>query len=166
MANGHAFILDREDAAFLRIGHLSILGASRGPDNIPFVARAVGYRFSTDLREVILFFPKADAREMLAHIADNGKLAAVFSLSSTHQSLQLKGSDARVGKAVKADLELVNSYCRAFVDHLEKLGFARKAIEAMLAFEPDDLCAVTFTPSAAFSQTPGPNAGRAIGAKR
>jgi hypothetical protein len=52
------------------------------------------------------------------------------------------------------------------VDHLEKLGFARKAIETMLAFEPNDLCAATFTPSAAFSQTPGPNAGRAIGATR
>jgi hypothetical protein len=166
MANGHALNLDKQDAAFLRIEHLSILGASRGPDNIPFVARALGVRFSSDLRQVTLFFPKADAAEMLAHIADNGRLAAVFSLSSTHQSLQLKGSDARVERVVKADFELVISYCRGFVDHLEKLGFARKAIETMLAFEPNDLCAVTFTPSAAFSQTPGPNAGRAIGATR
>jgi hypothetical protein len=166
MANGHAFRLDKQDAAFLRIDHLSILGASRGPDNIPFVIRALGYRFTSDLGQATLFFPKTDARELLAHIADNGKLAAVFSLPSTHQSVQLKGSDARVGRVVKADLELVNSYCRAFVDHLEKLGFARKAIEAMLAFEPDDLCAVTFTPSSAFSQTPGPNAGRAIGVTR
>jgi hypothetical protein len=166
MANGHAFSLDKLDAAFLRIEHLSILGASRGPDNIPFVARAIGCRFSSDLRQATLFFPKADAREMLANIAENGRLAAVFSLPSTHQSLQLKGLDARMARVVKADFELVNSYCHAFVDHLEKLGFARKAIETMLAFEPNDLCAATFTPSAAFSQTPGPNAGRAIGATR
>lgn len=163
MANSHAISLNKQDAALLRIEHLSILGASRGPDNIPFVARAVGCRFSSDLQQVTLFFPKADAREMLAHIADNGRLAAVFSLPSTHQSLQLKGSDARAARVVKADFALVNSYCRAFVDHLEKLGFARKAIESMLAVETHDLCAVTFTPSAAFSQTPGPNAGRAIG---
>jgi hypothetical protein len=166
MANGHAFSLDKQDAAFLRIEHLSIIGASRGPDNIPFVATAVGSRFSSDLRQVTLFFPKADARDMLAHVAENGILAAVFSLPSTHQTLQLKGSDARVARAVKADFELAISYCRAFVDHLEKLGFARKTIETMLAFEPNDLCAVTFTPSAAFSQTPGPNAGRAIGVTR
>jgi hypothetical protein len=166
MANGHAFSLDKQDAALLRIEHLSILGASRGPDNIPFVVRAIGSRFSSDLLQVTLFFPKADAREMLANIADNGKLAAVFSLPSTHQSLQLKGSDARVARIVKADFELVNSYCRAYVDHLEKLGFFRRAIETMLAFEPNDLCAATFTPSAAFSQTPGPNAGRAIGVTR
>lgn len=166
MANGHPFSLDKQDAALLRIEHLSILGASRGPDNMPFVAIAVGCRFSSDLQQVTLFFPKADAREMLAHIADNGRLAAVFSLPSTHQTLQLKGSNARVARVVKADVELVNSYCHAFVDHLEKLGFVRKAIEAMLAFEPDDLCAVTFTPVAAFSQTPGPNAGRAIGVTR
>jgi len=166
MANGHAFSLDKQDAAFLRIEHLSILGASRGPDNTPFVARAVGCRFSSDLQQLTLFFPKADAREMLAHIADNGRLAAVFSLPSTHQSLQLKGSDARGSKVVKADFELVISYCRAFVTHLEKLGFAPRTIETMLAVEPNDLCAITFTPSAAFSQTPGPNAGRAIGTTR
>jgi hypothetical protein len=166
MANGHAFSLGKQDAALLRIEHLSILGASRGPGNIPFAARAVGYRFSSDFHQVTLFFSKTDARELLANIADNGRLAAVFSLPSTHQSLQLKGSDARIGKVAKADLELVNSYRRAFVDHLGKLGFARKAIETMLAFEPGDLCAVTFTPSSAFSQTPGPNAGHAIGVTR
>ena len=103
---------------------------------------------------------------MLAHIASNGTLAAVFSLPSTHQSMQLKGSDARVRKPVKADFQLVASYRRAFVEHLEKLGFACPWTETMLACEPDDLSTVTFTPSAAFSQTPGPNVGHAIGATR
>jgi hypothetical protein len=166
MANGQAFSLGEQDAAFLRIGHLSILGASRGPDNIPFVARAVGYRFSPDPRQVTLFFPKTDAREMLEHIADNGRLSAVFSLPSTHQSVQLKGSDAHLEKVAKSDFQLLDSYRRAFVDHVEKLGFSRKGVETMMTFDPDDLCAIAFTASAAFSQTPGPNAGRAIGAPR
>jgi hypothetical protein len=166
MASGPAFTLTAQDAAFLRTPHLSILGASRGPDNTPFVARALGCRFSPDLRQVTLFFSTADAREMLAHIADNGMLAAVFSLPSTHQTVQLKGSDARVGKPVKADFPLVASYRRAFANHLEKLGFVLLSIETMLACEPDELSAVTFTPSAAFSQTPGPNAGHAIGGTR
>jgi hypothetical protein len=166
MADGHAFNLDKKDAAFLRIEHLSILGASRGTDNIPFVARAIGCRISSDLRQVTLFFAKSDAREMLAQIADNGRFAAVFSLPSMHQSVQLKGSDAREARVVKADFELVISYGRAFVNHLAELGFARKTIETMMSAEPNHICAVLFTPSAAFSQTPGPNAGHAIGATR
>lgn len=166
MAYGQVFSLDKRDADFLRIEHLSILGASRGPDNIPFVTRAVGRRTSPDLRQVTLFFAKTDAGEMLSHIADNGRISVVFSLPSTHQSLQLKGADACEVKVVKADFEVIASYCRAFVDHLEKLGFARKSIEAMMHVEPNNLCAILFTPSAAFSQTPGPNAGHAIGAGR
>jgi hypothetical protein len=65
MADGHAFNLDKKDAAFLRIEHLSILGASRGTDNIPFVARAIGCRISSDLRQVTLYFAKSDAREAM-----------------------------------------------------------------------------------------------------
>jgi len=42
MANGAAFVRGAEDGAFLRIEHLSILAASRGPGNIPFAARALG----------------------------------------------------------------------------------------------------------------------------
>lgn len=164
--NGPAFTLGPQDVAFLRIEHLSIVAASRGPDNTPFVARALGRRLSPDLRRVTLFFSAADAHGLLTHIASNGMIAAVFALPSTHQALQLKGSDARVEKAMKTDFKLVTSYGQSFVDHLVKLGYPRTLIQTMLACESDDLVAVTFTPSAAFSQTPGPKAGHAIGPDR
>ena len=93
-------------------------------------------------------------------------IAAAFSLPSTHQALQLKGLDARVERTAKNEFQFVSSYRQAFVDQVEKLGYPGHLIQALLACEPDDLVAVTFTPSAAFSQTPGPRAGHAIGATR
>ncbi len=157
------FTFGREEAAFLGIEHLSIVAASSGPDNTPCVARALGRRLSPDLRRVTLFFSFGEAGELLSHVTGNRKIAAVFSLPSTHESLQLKGSDAAVGRPTKGDLQLVESYRKAFVSHLEKLGYPAPAIQAVLACEADEIAAVTFTPAAAFSQTPGPNAGRAIG---
>jgi hypothetical protein len=160
------FTLGREEAAFLQIEHLSILAASHGPDNVPCVARAVGRRFSPDQERITLFLPKTDAQELLSHVASNGMVAAVFALPSTHQALQLKASDGKVEKPAKGDVALVASYQRAFVDHLVKLGYPGDVFEALLDCEPGDLAAVTFTPSAAFSQTPGPGAGRALGVSR
>jgi len=143
-----------------------MLAASRGPNNIPFVARALGCRLSPDLRQVTLFFSASDARELLEHVASNGAIAAVFSVPSTHEAMQLKGVDARVEETAEKDLPGVRSYCEAFTAHLDKLGYPRQLIEALVACEADDLAAVTFTPSAAFIQTPGPRAGKAIGAAR
>src|SRR5215472_14743191 len=121
MLNSPRFALGIQDAAFLQIEHLSILAASRGPSNIPFVARALGCRLSPDIRQVTLFCSAADAREMFAHNAGDHMIAPVVSLPSTHQALQLKGSDARLEPLLKNDFHLVNSYRKAFVGHLEKL---------------------------------------------
>ena len=157
------FALSPHDAEFLRTGHLSITAASRGQKNIPCVSRSLGCRLSADLRQVTLFFPRSDAQELLDHVASNRAIAAVFSLPSTHESLQLKGGDASVHTPTPDDLTLVASYCKAFVDHVGNLGYPRDLIATLLACEPGDLAAVTFTPSAAFSQTPGPHAGQPIG---
>ncbi len=163
-SNKQVFRLGADEVAFLRIEHLSILAASHGPENIPFVARAVGRRFSADTQRLTLFFPASDANDLIEHANRNGMVAAVFALPSTHQALQLKGSDARAERPSRSDCELVSAYCRAFIEHLVQLGYPRNIFEALMDLAPDDLAAISFTPVAAFSQTPGPGAGRAIGA--
>jgi len=163
MSNSPPFALGIQDAAFLRMDHLSILAASRGPDNIPFVARALGCRLSSDLRQVTLFFSFSEAQKLFTQVAANHMIAAVFAVPSTHQALQLKGSDARVERLLKGDFHLVTTYRKAFIGHLERLGYSCALIDALLACESNDLGAVAFTPSSAFSQTPGPKAGHAIG---
>jgi hypothetical protein len=160
------FALEEEHAAILRTEYLSIIAASTGPDNVPSLARALGCRVSSDLRQVRLLFCASGARELLKHISANGRIAVVFSLPSTAVSLQLKGFDARLVKTESNDLDLARSYRAAFVEHVRQLGYAAHLIDALVACEPDDLATVTFTPAEAFSQTPGPGAGRAVGVGR
>jgi hypothetical protein len=163
LQNHPVFTLSREEAAFLRLEPLSILAASHGPNNIPLVARAFGCRLSPSLDRVTLFFSKTGAQEFLSQVAGNGSIAAVFALPSTHQALQLKGSDAAIERLAKTDPKIVTSRRRAFIQHLIELGYTPDLFEAALDCEASDLVAVGFTPEAAFSQTPGPRAGHAIG---
>jgi hypothetical protein len=156
--------LEAQDVAFLRLESLSMIAASCGPDRMPSTSRALGRRLSPDLRRITLFFSSADARELLEHVALTGRIAAVFSMPRTHKALQLKGVDARVEKPQSGDFQLVTAYRQAFVSHVSDMGYPRYLIEALMACEPDELAAVTFTPCAAFSQTPGPHAGQPIGA--
>ena len=166
MGYGAQPTLGPQEVDFLKTRTLSIVAASRGPDNIPAVSRSLGCRLSPDSQQITLFFPQQDARELLDCIGATGTLAAIFSLPRSHQALQLKGAAVVAGKPLETDFALVDSYCAAFVAHVENLGYTRHAVETMLAFDHQDLVAVAFTPSALFSQTPGPNAGRAIGAPR
>jgi hypothetical protein len=160
------FELGNQEADFLQIRFLSIVAASRGPDNIPSLARALACRLSSDRRQVTLLVCSSDSKQMLDHVAANGAIAAVFSVPSTHQSLQLKGVDAKVAKAAANDAALAGRHLDAFVEHVGKLGHPPDLVRRLMACEPGDLMTVTFTPSAAFSQTPGPRAGCAIGVPR
>ncbi|HSM86570.1 MAG TPA: hypothetical protein VLT16_10485 [Candidatus Limnocylindrales bacterium] len=166
MGYGAQSALGPQEAAFLQTISLSIIAASSGPDNIPAVSRALGCRISPDNGKITLFFCAGDAHELLGHIAGNGTIAAVFSLPRTHQALQLKATDAVAERPLDSDFKLVDAYRQAFVDHVGQLGHPRPVVETMLACDHDDLVAVTFTPAAVFSQTPGPNAGHAIGAAK
>jgi hypothetical protein len=157
-------MLGQQEVSFLKIPALSIHAASRDVDNVPSVARSLACRLSPDLRRVTLLFSVPETDELLAHIGDTHVIAAVFSLPSTHETLQLKGTDARVEETLPGDPQLVDSHREALVDHVEKLGFSRAAVETMLSCDTTDLIAITFTPCLAFSQTPGPNAGQAVGA--
>jgi hypothetical protein len=165
-ASGPPFELGTQEANFLQTSFLSIVAASRGPNNIPCLARALACRLSSDRRQVTLLFCSCDANQMLDHIAANGAIAAVFSVPSTHESLQLKGVDAKVQKPAAADSAFAGRQLEAFIAHVGKLGHPPDLVQRLMSCEPGDLVAVTFTPSAAFSQTPGPRAGHAIGVPR
>ena len=47
----------------------------------------------------------------------------------------------------------------SFVVELAELGFNAPFVHAACAMQPDDMAAITFTPSDGFAQTPGPGAG-------
>jgi hypothetical protein len=149
---------DEAHAAFMESG-VSMHVASRGPANVPSVARALGCRIAPDRSRVAIFLSTAQAPEVVADLRTSRKIAAVFSQPSTHQTIQIKGDDATVGALAAGDLARITAYADALVRDLRALGYTEEFGRALVAFDPADLVAVAFTPQAAFQQTPGPNAG-------
>jgi hypothetical protein len=155
-------LLDPENAALLE-GGVSITVGGRDAQMRPCLARAFGARISEDRRQVTVFLSRRQARPLLDAIEANGALAAVFSEPSSHRSLQVKATDARILPAAPEDVAQVAAYRGAFVDEVGRLGFPGPLVRALLAAPPEDLVAVAFTPGAAHHQTPGPLAGTPLG---
>lgn len=142
---------------------LSIGACNAG--NMPSGARALGCRITADRRRVTVLVPVAKGAALLADIRARGAIAAVFSQPSTHRTLQLKGVDAMIEPITDDDHRIAAQYRAAFVHELDLLGYDPRMISAMLDPGQDGFVAVSFTPDAAFSQTPGPNAGAPLGAR-
>jgi hypothetical protein len=152
--------LDPELAAFIQ-GGVSIAIATSDAERVPHVVRALGCL--CDGSRVVVLVASRQSAAVLADVAATGAVAVVCSQPSTHRTVQLKGTDATVAAAGGAALERVRAYCRAFVDELLQLGYPAAFTEALLEGADQDLAAIAFTPSAAFSGTPGPQAGQRLG---
>ncbi len=151
-------LLRPDDAAFIQQG-ISISVASRDVRHVPSIARALGCRLTDGGRQVRLLLVRSHSETLLRDVEKSGQIAAVFTQPTTHRTLQIKGSDARVQPASADDLELVRFSEAAFGREILPLGFSADFNRRLFAHAPDDLCAVTFTPADIFQQTPGPNAG-------
>jgi hypothetical protein len=149
---------DETHAAFMQ-GGVSVHVASRGPANVPSVARALGCRIAPDRSRVTIFVSVAQAPDLVRDLRASRMAAAVFSRPSTHETIQIKGSDATVGALADGDLARVAAYAEALVRDLQALGYTESFGRALVDCDPADLVAVAFTAKAAFRQTPGPDAG-------
>lgn len=137
--------------------------ASCRPGALPNLSRCTGARVSANLRSVTLLMGATPAAAVIDDVRRTGAIAAVFSMPSTHKTLQLKGSDARIVPTEPGDEALAERYVDAFVAELVPFGYPASVIRAFLTCAPEDLVAVEFTIGAAFSQTPGPQAGEPLG---
>lgn len=155
-------LLDDELAAFMQQDGISLTLGSCSADLQPSVGRAAGCRVSPDRSTVNIFVSQVQLAPVLAHVRETGRIAAVFSSPATHRTLQLKGRDARIGPFAPEDLAVVHRYRETFIAGLGPLGYPRPLIRTLLAFPDEDLVTLSFTPLEAYSQTPGPNAGRAL----
>jgi hypothetical protein len=151
-------LLDEGTAAFVQ-GAVSINAASRGAGNTPALARASGCRVAADRGRVALYLARSKSEALIEAVRATRAVAAVFSLPSSHRTVQLKGADAEVGPPAARDYDAVARYIEAFAAELEPLGYAAELARALLWLDAADLAVLSFTPSAAFSQTPGPGAG-------
>jgi len=152
-------LLDEAAAAFLRRPGVSITAASRDEGNVSRIGRCLGCRVSADRKRVTVFVASGQYRAFFAALDASRTIAAVFSLPSTHRTMQLKGSDAAVAPLARGDAEIIARHVDDFVEELGSLGYHREMVRAYHWCEIEAVRAITFTPSAAFEQTPGPGAG-------
>ncbi|KRD16612.1 hypothetical protein ASE39_12040 [Acidovorax sp. Root267] len=128
----------------------------------PSIMRAVGSHLSADGHCVTVYLRRSQSRQLLQDIADTGRIAVVFSEPATHRTLQLKALQAHQRAATEEDLPVLQAYLRSMEHEVGLVGYGPRYVGAMLAAPLADVVAVSFTPTAAFDQTPGPRAGAAL----
>lgn len=158
---GRDALIDEEHAAFIQ-GAVSMLVAARDAQLVAVNARAFGCRVAQDRRRVTLLLCRPQAQRVLECLQANGAIAAVFSQPSTHRTLQLKGRDAIVDAVLPADQGLMARYVEGIVAEFGPLGFSAPFARTLMACPSEQAVAVSFTPAAAFMQTPGPRAGEPL----
>jgi len=161
-ASPDAPLLDEAHAAFIQ-HRVSMTVASHSAESVPSLTRAFGCRVSDDRGEVTVFVAAPQSAALLQNVRDGGAVAVVFSRPSTHETLQLKGTRARTAPAQHGDYAIMRAYAESFCHELEGLGFGAAYAAAMTSALQTQMVGVTFQPSAAFVQTPGPAAGTPLG---
>jgi hypothetical protein len=154
-------VLDTEHAAFVQ-GGVTISVSSRDAAMRSSIARGVGCRVSADGSRVTLFLAGSASQKLVRDIAATRAIAVCFSQPSTHRTIQLKGSDAALTRVEPGDNAIIGRQLEGKLAELVPLGYTEALVRAVFHVGPDDVVAVTFTPAAAFAQTPGPNAGRRL----
>lgn len=153
-----AVALDEELAAFIQSG-VSVVVAGRSDARVADLIRGCGCRVSADRRRVTVLVDAERSPAAVADIAANGMIAVVFACPSSHRSIQLKGADARTVRVTAADRATMAHSLSAWVDKLTSIGFTPEFAAAVRGRTPARPVAISFTPTAGFHQTPGPDAG-------
>lgn len=157
-------LLDEAHAAFIQ-RRVAINVASCSAERVPSITRAIGCRVSPDRRTVTLFLSLPRSEQLLRDLRAGGAIAAVFTLPTTHETIQLKGRSAAIVALDPDDRAAIQTYAASFIEEIKQLGYRDPFASAMMSAIGDEAVAVRFTLSAAFLQTPGPSAGQRLGAK-
>jgi hypothetical protein len=141
---------------------VSVIVSSCGHDLTPSLMRAVGSQISPQGDRITVFLNRQQSTQLLRDVASTGRVAVVFSEPHSHRTVQLKSREAHLREVTPDDAPALQRYLQAMQGELGRIGFAPDFAAAMLAHRFDDLSAIEFTPSQAFDQTPGPNAGQPL----
>lgn len=155
-------LLDEARAAFITQG-VAMNVASCNHSGEPSLTRAYGCRVSEDRRRVTVFVPAPYAATLLNDIRAGGGIAVVFTLPRSHETLQLKGASAEIVPLEAEDTGRVRTYADSFIDEIHRLGYSMEFSRALACGADQEPVGLAFEPTAAFVQTPGPNAGQRLG---
>jgi hypothetical protein len=115
---------------------------------------------------VTVFLSVQRAEQLLKDLRAGGAVAVVFTRPTTHQTIQLKGNEAAIVPLVDGDRELMRAYGSGFLEEIRAIGYRDPFASAMMMAVAEEAVGVRFTPTAAFEQTPGPQAGQRLDVRR
>ena len=146
---------------FLASGVAHQVGACTA-EGRPLICRALAAEADADGRLHVLI-SSVQGFELLDAIRTNGRVALCLVRPGDYRAVHLKGRDGQVSAADgPRERALVAQRLRGFAAQLAPFGFPPGYAQALYAVPDGALAAITFTPEGAWSQTPGPGAGRAM----
>jgi len=155
-----AALLDEDQARWLVDNGASIIVSSCDATAGPSIGQGIGCRVEPDRKRVRVFMVEARSRQVLEDLRAGRPIAVVFTHSPTLRSLQLKARHARLVPLELGDRERVDAHVNTVVT---QWTYAPEPyVRTLLATGPGELVAIELEPSAAFDQTPGPQAGVAL----
>lgn len=141
-----------------------VVVASRNERLAPSVCWGMGSHVDDDGRRATVWLRRDQAREIVADIRANARLAAVFCVPHTSVALQVKGEDARVRPANALDAPRLRAHVDNLVREIELMHLGEAFTRALFEQPLEELVAIEFTVNSVYEQTPGPGAGQALGA--
>jgi hypothetical protein len=151
-------LIAEELVPFLESG-VSVQVGTRDAQLFPDGLRAYGLRVEPDRRQVTVFLPDSTARQALANLRDNGRIALCLSRIADHRTIQLKGRALDVRAADGRDLEVIRAYRARLTEALAQIGMPTR-LGLRLSHWPAH--AVRFEVESLFDATPGPGAGERL----
>jgi len=153
--------IDQETADFIQWS-VSINVATRNASNRPAVARATGCSLSPDCQRLSIYLARTHNQTVLDNLQENRQLAVVISRPSTHKTIQFKGNDACIRPLLPDDQANIRAYIESFKQEIRGIGYPPAFCDAIMPPLDTDFVAIEFTPDRAYSQTPGPQAGKKL----
>lgn len=146
----------KQIAEFLRLP-VSINLATCKDKRYPSLTRGLACRFDESNLELCLYAPETSSKRLLNDIMTHPQLAAVFSLPSTEQTIQIKCRVLGIRPANPDELQLIESARLDFAAEVADFGFNNAFIDRFLYAGH---CMAIITEATEFyDQTPGPLAG-------
>jgi hypothetical protein len=156
-------VLDAEVVALVE-GGCGLIVATVGHDGSPHATRGWGLDVVSAEPCRVRFLLDADDTRARDDLAGGHPIAITCADVPTLRSVQLKGTSAGVAPAVAGDDERKARYAGAFYSDIHSTDGT--PMHVLVRITPDEVVAVLVDVVEVFDQTPGPGAGRAVGATR
>ena len=123
---------------------------------MPSMSRGLGCKLIDGGHQIGTFIRLSQSQKLLCNIRSSGRVANVFSLPSSNRTLQFKGSDARIIPFAPENLPVIEGHIVDFLLEVVPLGMSEAVVRAILAYQPDDLVSVVYSPSPPSRKPPAP----------